>query len=188
MVPTIWKLDHSKSGQSCQNFKWFLTKWLPFVWISNGWAFRFQVKSWPFANQPVFDHLKSRLVLISDPNCNQLLWASYKLMTSSNITRLECRQAEPSLVHIGATVSRQLITTCPFIKLSNKCSSQFRVLFSLQQHITQYFSNSSYTLTIINIMLPYAVPMIQPKCKVPSSEHYNMSISKQEQNNFLART
>ena len=64
------------------------------------------------------------------------------LMTSSNITRLKCRQAEPSLVHIGATVSRQLITTCPCTKLSNKRSSQFRALFSLQQHTTMFYNFS----------------------------------------------
>ena len=45
-------------------------------------------------------------------------------MTSSNIMRLKCRQAEPSRVHIGATVFRQLIRTCPCTKLSNKGSSQ----------------------------------------------------------------
>ena len=54
-----------------------------------------------------------------------MLWASYKLITSSNITSLKCRQAEPSLVQIGGTVSRQLMTTCACANLSNKCSSQF---------------------------------------------------------------
>ena len=67
----------------------------------------------------------------------KLLWASYKLKTSSNIMSLKCRQAENSRVHIGATVSRQLITTCVCANLSNKCSSQFRVLFRVQQHITK---------------------------------------------------
>ena len=34
MVPNIWKPDFSKSGHFCLYFKWFLTKWRPFVWIS----------------------------------------------------------------------------------------------------------------------------------------------------------
>ena len=32
-----------KSGCFCPDFKWFLTKWQPFILISNGWAFRFQI-------------------------------------------------------------------------------------------------------------------------------------------------
>ena len=37
------KLDHSKSGRICPDFKWFVTKWQQFVRISNGWASRFQI-------------------------------------------------------------------------------------------------------------------------------------------------
>ena len=37
IVPTIWKLDHSKSGHFCQDFKWLLTKMaticLDFKWL-----------------------------------------------------------------------------------------------------------------------------------------------------------
>ena len=33
IVPTIQKLDHSKSGHFCPDFNWFLTKWWPFVQI-----------------------------------------------------------------------------------------------------------------------------------------------------------
>ena len=36
IVPTIRKPDHSKSRRFCLDFKWFLTKWRPFVQISNG--------------------------------------------------------------------------------------------------------------------------------------------------------
>ena len=39
IVPTILKLDHAKSGHFCPDFKWFWTKWRPFVRISKGWAF-----------------------------------------------------------------------------------------------------------------------------------------------------
>ena len=48
-----------------------------FVHISNCWAARFQI---PFETQPLFNHLKSRLVQISDPHCIYLLtpWCSYK--------------------------------------------------------------------------------------------------------------
>ena len=42
IVLTIWKRDLSKFGHFCTDFKWFLTKWWKFVWISNGWASRFQ--------------------------------------------------------------------------------------------------------------------------------------------------
>ena len=31
------------------------------------------LKSEPFANQPLFEHLKSRLVPISDPHCNWIM-------------------------------------------------------------------------------------------------------------------
>ena len=43
IVPTIWKPDLSKSGLFCLDFKWLLTKWWPFVRISNGWASGFQI-------------------------------------------------------------------------------------------------------------------------------------------------
>ena len=50
-----------------------LTKWWPFVWISNGWASGFEI---PFQILTIykpasFDHLKTRLVQISDPHCIQ---------------------------------------------------------------------------------------------------------------------
>ena len=50
IVPTIRKPEPSKSRHFCTDFKWFLTKWRPFVWISNGWAFRFQM---PFQIQTI---------------------------------------------------------------------------------------------------------------------------------------
>ena len=70
IIPKIWKLDHSKSGSFCPDFKWCLTRWRPFVRISNGWASRFQIpfEAGPFATQPLFDHSKSRIVRISDPH------------------------------------------------------------------------------------------------------------------------
>ena len=34
-IANIWKLDHLKSGHFGQYFKWFMTKWRPFLWISN---------------------------------------------------------------------------------------------------------------------------------------------------------
>ena len=37
------------------------------------------------------------------------------------------------------------------------------------------------------IILPYVVPMIWPKCKVPLLEHYIMKVSKRQQANILAR-
>ena len=56
LVPTIQKSDHSKFGHFCLDFKWFLTKWQPFIWISNGWASRFQIwfKIWTIFNPTSF--------------------------------------------------------------------------------------------------------------------------------------
>ena len=51
------------------DFKGFLTKWKPFVQISNGRAPGFQI---PFETQPLFNHLESRLVQISDPHCTPI--------------------------------------------------------------------------------------------------------------------
>ena len=52
--------NHSKSGHFCPDFKWFLTKWQPFVQISNSWASKFisHSKSRLFANQPHFQSFK----------------------------------------------------------------------------------------------------------------------------------
>ena len=43
--------NHLKTGQFCLDFKWFLTKWQPFVQISNGWASSFQT---PFEIQTIY--------------------------------------------------------------------------------------------------------------------------------------
>ena len=43
IVPTIRIRGHSKSGRFCPYFKWVLTKWGPFLQISNGWASGFQI-------------------------------------------------------------------------------------------------------------------------------------------------
>ena len=43
IIPKFWKPDHSKSRHFCLDLKWFLTKWWPFVLISNGWTSRFQI-------------------------------------------------------------------------------------------------------------------------------------------------
>ena len=49
-VPTIQKQDQSKFKHFCPDFKWFLTKWLTFIRISNCWASRFQI---PFEIQTI---------------------------------------------------------------------------------------------------------------------------------------
>ena len=78
MILTIWKPDCSKSWHFCHNFKWFLTKWRPFIHILNGWASRYQIpfeifkshlKSGLFANQPLYNNSKSGRVRITDPHC-----------------------------------------------------------------------------------------------------------------------
>ena len=63
IVPTIRKLDHSKSGHFCPDFKWFLTKWGPVVCYQTVGLpdFRSHLKSGPFATQPLFDHIQASL-------------------------------------------------------------------------------------------------------------------------------
>ena len=72
------KPDYLKSLHFCQDFKWFLTKWHPFVWISNGWASGFQIPFkiqsicnpaffWPFEIK-TYPYLRSPLYL--DTRCN----------------------------------------------------------------------------------------------------------------------
>ena len=61
IVATIQKLNHSKPRHFCLDFKWFLTKWRPFVQIFNRWASRFQI---PFATQPLIDNSESNQVWI----------------------------------------------------------------------------------------------------------------------------
>ena len=50
----------------------FFTKWGPSVQISNGWAFRSQIRFeiQTICNPTYFYQLKSRLVWISDPQCS----------------------------------------------------------------------------------------------------------------------
>ena len=56
--------------------------------------FRSHLKSRPFANQPRYDHLKPRLVLISDPHCSPIFEArSTEMLKSSQskLTRIEVK-------------------------------------------------------------------------------------------------
>ena len=64
IAPTIRKPDHLKSKHFCPDFKCFLTKWGPFVWISNGWAPRFQI---PFEIQTICNPT-SYLFTIQNPD------------------------------------------------------------------------------------------------------------------------
>ena len=45
--------------------------------------FRIHLKSIPFTNLPLFDHLKSKLVRFSDPHCTRYLY--FSAITTSNI-------------------------------------------------------------------------------------------------------
>ena len=65
IVPTIWKPHQSKYRCFCLNIEWFLTKWRPFVLISD-----IIQNPEKFATLPLFHHSKSRLVRISDPHCS----------------------------------------------------------------------------------------------------------------------
>ena len=76
MVPSIWKMDHWKSRHFClEDFKFFLNQngsllsWYQFVVLAD---FRSHLKSGPFVDQPLFNHLKSRRVQISFPHRIQI--------------------------------------------------------------------------------------------------------------------
>ena len=66
-------------------------------------------------------------------------------MTSSNITRLNLGKRNLHWCTLGAAVSRQLITTCVCANMSNKYTSQYRVLFRVQQHTTIRYSGDPNT-------------------------------------------
>ena len=57
-------------------------------------------------------------------------------------------------MHTGATVSHQLMTACTYANLSNKCSSQFHVLFSLQQHTTNCVQRLDMNFRTKYLVLP----------------------------------
>ena len=72
IAPTILKLNHSKFGRFCPDFKWFLSKCgnlsgFQMVGLPN---FRSHSKSGPFETKPLINHSQSRLVLISDHHCS----------------------------------------------------------------------------------------------------------------------
>ena len=62
MVPTIQKLDLSKSRHFCIDFNWGFSKMADICLISNGWDSGLQIQT--ICNPTSFDHLKSRLVQI----------------------------------------------------------------------------------------------------------------------------
>ena len=60
---TIWNPDFNDFGQNGGHLPWF-----QIVGLAD---FRFHLKSGTFATQPLLNHLKSRLVWISDPHCTK---------------------------------------------------------------------------------------------------------------------
>ena len=84
-----------------------------------------------------FSAVKNRL-----GTTNPIVVSQLQLMTSSINGAPKIYASLSSLVHIGASLARQLITTCMCANLSDKCSSQIRVLLSLQQHTIQYNKKS----------------------------------------------
>ena len=81
--------NHLKNGQFniCPEDRWFLTKWQLFVWISNGWAFGFQIpfqirticnptSFWPFQIQtspdfrsPLYWTLSTHTTMVRNTSC-----------------------------------------------------------------------------------------------------------------------
>ena len=103
IVPTIWKLDHSKFGCFCLDFKWFLTKWRPFVWISNGWEILFQIpfeigticnptSFWPFEIQ-------------TNPDFRSLLYTNYQCIWMSIFKIMSCHYFQIWLIEATEKVS-----------------------------------------------------------------------------------
>ena len=71
---------------------------------------------------------------------------SYTLMTSSNIMRLNVGKRNHHWCTLVQQYLVQLITTCPCVKLFNKCSSQFRVLFAHHSSVSYLaYSNIQYS-------------------------------------------
>ena len=87
MVPTIWKLDHSKSRWFCPDIKYFLTKLLPclnFKW-SGFWI------SDPLWNLDNLKHSKSRGIWISDPHCTwNWSWTRVKEIQRTLLSSIFC--------------------------------------------------------------------------------------------------
>ena len=68
--------DHSKFWSLCPDFKRFFDRTAATNLDFKGWApgFHISFKSEPFANQPLFNHSKSRPTRwISDPHCTRLV-------------------------------------------------------------------------------------------------------------------
>ena len=98
IVPTIWKPDHSKTGCFCPDFKWFLTKWRPFIQISNGWASGFQIpfkiqticnptSFWPFKIQTSLD-FRSPLYMKNMGHCLLILLQYFTLLYEHFVSEL----------------------------------------------------------------------------------------------------
>ena len=70
-VPTIWKQDHPKSKSKSQisNGLWHNGSYCSGFQMVELPDLRCHSKSKTLVTQPLFDHLKSRLVWISDPHC-----------------------------------------------------------------------------------------------------------------------
>ena len=96
IVPSIQKLDHSKTFLSRFNFFLQNGRHLSGFQMVELSDFRSHSKSGPYANQPLFDHSKSRLIQISDPHCKP----NWLLPSQLNFFESRCylandREAEP---------------------------------------------------------------------------------------------
>ena len=86
MVPTIRKTGHSNLGCFCLDFKWFWQKAGPLKGFQMVMLpdFRSYLKTGPFANQPLFDHSKSRH--IRSPLYTHLLMYNWIVTTTKLCT------------------------------------------------------------------------------------------------------
>ena len=90
--------------------------WHLYVRISNSWPSRFQIqlKSRPFKDQPLFDHLKSRLLVpISDPHCTRQI----------QITEILGQKFWYSVIQLPDTQIQDLSAYWTFLCLVFKCST-----------------------------------------------------------------
>ena len=91
IIPIIQKLDHSKFR--CPFFKWFLTKWRLFVWISNGWLSGLQItfKIWTICNPTTFRPFEVH----TSPNSRSPLKSSNQKDYLDKVSSVD-RQCEPN--------------------------------------------------------------------------------------------
>ena len=139
----------------CLDFKWFLTRWQPFVPISNTWASRFQI---PFkiriiCNPTFFYHSKSRVVGISDPHCMlPMIWPKCKVSTSEYCIM---KMSKHGQYNICPYSSHGLLLRCQIIVvfINSSLSVPVCVLVRLSQISRQRLNSENFVKFYFNVTM-----------------------------------